>query len=209
MLINQKFNNLMQMAWKLIVTTLSLLVISCVSQKSTTTEVLVDAKFEKYHIFHAASLMNVDISKELIVNGKVTIANSKLNKVFINGLADIQNSVINEMINFTGKMRLNKVLVKKDIIGHGLLEATNANLQDIQLETKKIILINTKVHSIRVKKFKNASIYLRQGSVVMGNITFDLGQGRVVIDKESKVNGKIDSDVNKEEFVEVKIGKKY
>jgi hypothetical protein len=76
------------------------------------------------------------------------------------------------------------------------------------MEAKKITLDNTIVGSIRIRKFKNTSVLIQNGSIVSGNIIFDGGDGLVIIDKQSKVQGCITSGVVKEESIKVHIGQK-
>lgn len=195
--------------WRTSAVLLSLFITSCISFKSKTTEVLFDATFEKYYVFHDVSLVNTDITKELIVNGKISAANSKLNKVSINGIGEIQNSVINEDVSINGRLTLNKTVVKKNVIGHGELIAVRSQIPRVDMEAEKITLDNAKVGSIRVRKFKNTTVYVRNGSVVAGNITFDMGDGKVFIDKQSSVKGTISSGLAEKDSIKVHVGKKY
>lgn len=186
---------------------LSIFSVSCVSMKSKATNLLLDCKLDKYYAFHDVSLVNTDIAKELVVNGTLTATNSRLNKVSINGKATIANSVVNDDIFINGKLTIDKVVIKKNLIGHGELVANNSQIITIDMEAKSIILNDTTVSSIRAREFKNTTIYLRNGSVVTGDIIFDTGRGRVIIDKESKVKGSITGKAVKKDMLEVTVGK--
>ena len=187
----------------------SIFSVSCVTIKSKSTNLLLDSKYEKYNAFHDVALVNTDITKELMVNGVLTATNSKLHKVSLNGSAVITNTVIYEDISINGELTVDKTVLKKNVVGHGKLLAKHAKIRKIDLAAKIIILNDTVVDSIRIREFKNTTIYVRNNSVVTGSIVFDTGLGRVVIDKSSHVKGSITGACIKKEALEVIVGKNY
>lgn len=183
---------------------------SCISiTASDKTDLLLDAKYDKYYAFHNVSLVNTDIFQELVVNGKIKSSNSRLHKVTINGIATFDNTVIKQDISMNGKVTLNKSVVKHDIIGHGELILNDSRANKIEIEATKLILNNTTVNAILLKKYKNTVVYIRNGSKVTGNIIFASGVGSVVIDPLSKVKGHITSGIVKQENLHVNIGRKF
>ena len=179
---------------------------SCASFKANNANTVLDATFEKYYAYHNVEMINTTVTDELIVNGALTACNSRINKLSTNGNASISSSVINSTLSINGKLQLAKTAVKSTIIGNGTLVANHAKIKAIDMSAQTITLTNTVVGQIRVRDLKNAIIYLKEGSVVTGNIVFDTGYGTVMVDKTSRVKGSVSGKFIQKNMLQINIG---
>lgn len=110
----------------------------------------------------------------------------------ISGDAHIQQAKINNL-KMAGQLNLNHSTIQEASISGYLASHDSEFTQKLTLAAQDALFDNTKVAAIDVhcQRKTPTVIELKNHSRVHGDITFDHCQGEVIVDSDSKVNGKV------------------
>ena len=126
-------------------------------------------------------------------NGTAVLSGTEVvNHTQVNGILEAKNVKLNS-ITVNGTAKLKNVQVSSDVIINGILVADDSSfLSTVQLASSGSILKKCSTLDIIIKKVRALKPQLRLSqSHVNGTITFEGGDGEVILCKKSTVSGKI------------------
>lgn len=112
--------------------------------------------------------------------------------VIINGIANFNNRSF-ENLTVNGVANLKDVVVKHTAVINGVLKATNATFNLISISTTSLYLNNCKVNTIIVRQTdpRKEQILELIDTHVGQSITFEQGNGKVIANKGTIIEGQI------------------
>lgn len=167
------------------------------------------ASYESLTIAGELDFNNLTIEKNLTVSSSANGNSLKCNKFIVNGSftgknIQAQNGEVNGALSCNEASIDNDLIVNGSLSGKGIkvsgktkvdgnLDASKSCFSNIETAAFRVTLKNSKAMNIFVKKTKHESqrIYLEGKTIIEGNITFESGNGKVFISKETKVVGDI------------------
>lgn len=140
-----------------------------------------------------AELNGTTVTNSTTVEGFLKAYNVNLNTVSANGMVTINNSTIKGFFHFRGDLTVNGLTDYNKLEMVGILDASNSSFDDIEITSEKSYLSSTSTKNIVEHMASNhhEKIYLRNNSVVNGDISFDSGNGEVVVSGGSRVMGAV------------------
>jgi hypothetical protein len=134
-----------------------------------------------------------NVSNYLKVNGNFEASNSSFKHVDLNGKSTVANSIVTGNFNVNGETRLDKVTVYDNFHAAGQLSIVNSWVKkSFDVRGNYVKIYNSSVKDIIIKKSNTETVVeIHGGTQVKGNIVFDSGVGKVLIDKKSRVHGSI------------------
>lgn len=181
-------------------------VAGCAHQLPKETTTIINEQMNSYTAHRGLNLNASKISEQLTVNGPFVASNADLNDVFLNGKSEINNSRINGTFDSNGALSLNHVNFAGDVSLNGRLEAKYTAFNgNISANSEYIELVKTQVKKIHVRAGRNPVVKLVDGSIVAGDIVFESGKGKVIIDKESRVLGSVYSGMAQSEIIQINL----
>lgn len=140
---------------------------------------LSDKEFENLNVCGSAQLHHITVHQNAVINGGVSG-----DGIHIAGTLLINGSCIVHDAHITGMTDIN-----------GYLKATDSSFAVIQASTKRLILHNSTVDSILIRKPEptdsEQQIVELDHSIVAGNITFEKEGGKVIARNSSHIGGTI------------------
>lgn len=116
--------------------------------------------------------------------------------VVINGVANFNDQAFENLI-VNGVANVHNVSVHHETVINGVLTAGNSNFDTITISTTHMALNNCTVNSIIVRQTepKKEQIVELSNSSVNGSITFEQGNGKVIVKNGSAIKGNITGGV--------------
>ncbi len=156
---------------------------------------LVDAKNTSYDTltcYGAAYLDEVTIAGPLIVYGKL-YANELMAQdiVTVYGQTFLDDSVIKGPVCAHGNLHMNKCSITKKLSVYGTLEAKECHLDEIEFYAKKLKLKTSHVKNIYAKESRGRTTIVLTETTVDENVTFEDGNGKVILKKGASIKGKV------------------
>lgn len=141
---------------------------------------------------------DLNASQLLKVIGTVMGTRGDVNELNCMGWTTLSESKIQTLI-VTGRLDANHIEVKDQSNITGVLTATNSKFKDITITSSLSTLKNSSANIILFEKNKVEKeapvLKLLESSVVNGDIIFNSQNGKVILDKSSKVIGTIKGGV--------------
>lgn len=129
--------------------------------------------------------------------GPVSLAKVKVDgKTVAHGSLDIKESELNDL-EVNGSVSLHSTVVKGHTIISGSLTAdTKSEMHDISISTNEMTIRDSVANNIIVRKnnsseIKHQTVYLEGATQIKGNITFEQGNGEVIIHDPARFDGKV------------------
>lgn len=118
------------------------------------------------------------VKKQILVNGSLTICDSKIEDIFLNGQLQVTNS------------RVNSAQV------NGAISASNTQfIENISVASEQIVLEDSIANSLLIRKTGNLNavqtVKLTGSSEIKNNIRFEVPGGQVILSPESKIYGQV------------------
>src|SRR6185295_12295151 len=134
-----------------------------------------------------------DSNKPDLYYGPVFKNNATLQNMTVYGPLTLTNSTIKGFLTLHGPGILESTTVMGPIVLFGILNAKNSFLNDVQAATTELTLYNTNAHSIVIRKNghseKPQRVFLYGNSQISGAITFEQGNGKVIVSPDAKISG--------------------
>ena len=139
----------------------------------------------------------LSIAEEANIIGPVNGSLGKFKKLDVIGPVELQKSEI-DSLNVVGPINLKNVNIIKDANIVGSLEAKKSIFHDIIITAETIKLSETNAGNITIK-INSQILYLKgkqileinNKTIISGNITFESKMGKIIISKDSRINGKV------------------
>ncbi|MFZ4772594.1 MAG: hypothetical protein ACOYK9_01205 [Chlamydiia bacterium] len=139
-------------------------------------------------------LAGTKVSGSLNVNGNLKASDARLEKMTVNGEVLLENCTIKKM-EVNGKMTLTKCSIEQKSQINGFVSATNCKFAgELVVASKKMVFDSCQIRSLSIPKESGSQIQvveLKGATRVAGSITFESGNGEVVLSSMSKVDGKV------------------
>lgn len=157
----------------------------------------------------SANLDNVTVTETLTVNGSATISESNIKNLTTHGSANLQKTTINghcqthgslissestiHQLTTRGSANLYETMVHELCDISGSLIAQSSTLNRMIVSSKRITLINSKTKTIHIRKQTGPceQIVELNNTTVDGDITFESGEGKILLKSNSKITGKV------------------
>lgn len=141
-------------------------------------------------------LGNAVINQMLQVNGIADIENSKLNNVLINGSGSFENSVVAGAVTINGQMDSKSSTFDNDVIVEGYLSTQKSAFKKVlTLQGVNTNFTDSTLQDVVVKSSGDPNLNPQLnliGSKITGNVTFTGGNGTITLDSNSSVTGKVE-----------------
>jgi hypothetical protein len=126
--------------------------------------------------YNGPSACKQAIVHDLKVNGPLTMVNSiQTGKLVINGPLTAENSQLAEVV-INGPLTAKNVIIK----------------EQLTISSNYFSLENSKTKNILVLKMQGSQRVKLKNSIVDGNLIFKSGKGKLLMDKTSKITGKVE-----------------
>ena len=153
-------------------------------------------------------LANVELDK-VLVNGSAELKSSKFQFLIVNGALNFKDLIVSNTIEINGaangeNIESHNLIVAGSLEGYrikvtkgtvsGYLHAHNSDFEELEFDSKNIILNNSMARNIIFKSSKNKvkqKLVLQGKTIVNGDIIFKSGLGEVLLDSQAKLTGKI------------------
>ncbi|MEN8237158.1 MAG: hypothetical protein ABFQ95_06425 [Pseudomonadota bacterium] len=147
-----------------------------------------DQKFDSLTISGPGNLQGSTILGKTIVQGPFSGTDCKFQDLDITGPLTLNNSSFTQA-QIRGPVKLSNVKATGRLSILGPLEATKADLQDVVIQTQTLSLMDSQVRSLKIKDNRSTAPQrlLLKGTTTVGQITFELGNGIVVISGDTVV----------------------
>jgi len=152
---------------------------------------------------HAQSLLvlgslnfkNLDVFRDAEVIGDIRGGqNGKFGKLKVTGVVNLTEAIIGAL-QVIGPLYMDDVTVQGNTIVIGTLVAGNSQFENMTITANQVRLNNVKVGNIYLKKeqlkSKTQQLELEGPSIVGGSITFEAGDGIVVVHKGVSIIGEV------------------
>lgn len=155
--------------------------------------------YESFKSFGKTSLEDVSIDGTLKVMGQFKGCNIKVkDETKITGQTKIEKSEFLEDVSVFGKMELISCTVKGSVKVFGKAKFIDCQLNDVYATAEKLKFKSGQVKNIYVKINRKwcwhshcYPVVKLDGTTVEGDITFDSGNGKVVLENGAVVKGKV------------------
>jgi hypothetical protein len=157
---------------------ISLREVSSVIPKSSYNEVFKDETVHNIQSNGSICIESCLVKEQVLVNGSLTICESKIGDIFLNGHLQVTNSRINSaQIN-------------------GSISASNSQfLGVISVASDDVVLEDCTAHNLLIRKTGNSNtvqtVQLTGSTEIKKNIRFEVPGGRVILSPESKISGQV------------------
>jgi hypothetical protein len=147
-------------------------------------------------VFGPATLEHITVTGGTDIMGPAKIKESTLSNIKISGPLDARKINISSL-EATGPVKLERVSVDGKTKIYGPLNAEESKFTDtITIATDKMTLDHTTAQNIEVQKNSNwlekpQKVYLTNKTVVNGNISFEAGNGIVIVKKGATLKGEV------------------
>jgi hypothetical protein len=122
----------------------------------------------------SATFKGSTFTGKLDITGPLKANDAKLTAINVTGNVTLDHSVVSGVANITGELTASDTVFK----------------DKLQVTTATVTLNGGTAEDIEIKSHKTAYLYLNDGSIVNGNITFKNGNG-VVKNNHSTIKGKV------------------
>ncbi len=137
-----------------------------------------------------------ELVKKIQFNGNVKLDGTQVSGlVAVNGRLDASNTTIG-MVQVNGATKLSDSQVEENCVVNGPLRARDCLFKgDMSVASHKVELASSQAHSIIIRKLQADGgpqvLKLVKGSLVRGDIIFEGGGGRVIVDSNSRILGRV------------------
>lgn len=139
-------------------------------------------------------LLNANVTESLVVNGIANLETCTLNSVKINGSVAIQSSQISGPVTINGQMsaKISSFADSVQVSGY-LISQQSTFAKTITLQGLNADFTDSTLHDITVNSMGSdlTPHIVLKGSKILGNVTFNGGNGIVTVDANSAVSGEI------------------
>lgn len=137
-----------------------------------------------------------DTSEKNVFYGPFSKKGYHAHNLTVYGPLSLEDSVIDGSLTIYGPGILENTTVKGSLILFGIINVSNSSLSNIQAATTGIILIDSKAKNIVVLKnsdnpLEQQKVFLKGTTKVEGSITFERGDGIVIIESTAHFSGKV------------------
>ncbi len=135
-----------------------------------------DKTFDKLQVMGDAELENVQVTNEATITGMLTA-----------------KKLTAKQLQVTGNAKLDEATVEGAHI-MGMLDAKACTIQDLAITTESSMLNACKVKTVMVKKVEGSEkpqVLELDNTVIEGDVTFEAGNGEIVLKGDSRVAGAI------------------
>ena len=168
------------------------------NQKLTQVTVYGPADFSKIHadsitVKGTFAFDNLSIQNKLESHGPTEGKNSEIGNLVVYGPLQLDHCIVNS-IDMAGPFQAKYITVSKNSVFRGPFSALGCHLQNITLLTDGAVFDDSDIKSITMKKNddpKEQIVTLKGKTIVSGDITFESGKGKVIIENPAKLEGKI------------------
>ncbi|MBM18088.1 MAG: hypothetical protein CL947_03430 [Epsilonproteobacteria bacterium] len=126
----------------------------------------------------SANFQHIQVEKQLQVNGSLQASDCIFKKVQVNGSFELEDSNVSELVQV-----------------NGLAEFQDCQLHKVELASAEVTFDDCQIYTIHIKKINNSSndsqTVVLDDTVIQGNVTFESGTGKIVLEGSSKIVGKI------------------
>lgn len=150
-----------------------------------------------------------------IINGSFQANNQVISEELqINGAATFeQNTIVKNAMTINGQLKASETTFEANLFAHGASHLINSSLKsnayfsgnltasdctilhNITLLTHESTFINCQINHITIQQIPYLKtgeiVFLRNGCVVNGDISFDSNNGQVHLESSSRINGKV------------------
>lgn len=157
---------------------------------------LENKKLDSISIAGPASLEGVTVRDTTSVMGPAKMRDSNLNTLSISGPLNARKVTL-KTLTANGPVRFERVTVDGKVTINGSLNAEESNFKDsISIAADKIIFDHSMAENIQVRKNsswleKPQRVILTNKTIVKGDITFEAGNGIVVLSKGAALKGEV------------------
>lgn len=142
-------------------------------------------------VFGTASIQKSNISGQTEINGPLSASASSFDSMQINGTVKGLEIQFNQM-DVNGPVVLTNSTAKGVISINGILIANKSTLQDVSIAATEVALNDSSVQNIVVKENNRQKrpqyVFIRGNSTVTGTISFEQGNGIVVLEAGASIN---------------------
>jgi cytoskeletal protein CcmA (bactofilin family) len=149
-------------------------------------------KFDSLEVHGPLKFESIEVSGNAEINGPVHGRNGKFSKLTVNG--PIKATHIScEAFHAIGPVKVENLSVKGDTVVVGSLETKDSRLSKLIVTADKTVLESTTVEDIWIKdnQAKDQTVVLKLKSTVKGDITFESGNGIVLLGKGAQIVGNV------------------
>jgi cytoskeletal protein CcmA (bactofilin family) len=156
-----------------------------------------DETFDTLTCYGASHLDNVSIKGPLTIYGRLDANDLNVQgKVFIYGQTEMNDVQLKDDLMVYGKLTLDKGVVAGKTKIYGSVRIEDGKLNDLFVHARRITLTSSSVKNIYMEKESGKITVVLVKTKVEGDIVFDSGKGRVIVDRNSSISGKvIDGDI--------------
>lgn len=154
------------------------------------------AQFENLVLMGNLNFMKVKVIDTLTVNGSLEGKGLDANRLVLNGLLNGNKIIIRNDATINGGLDAEQLDVHGYLTINTMPDAPfrvkRSNFEKVVASSKKIEFDEVIADSIEFDKTsKNAELYLKNGSLVKGDIIFKSGDGVIHKSSDSKIEGKV------------------
>ena len=148
--------------------------------------------FDSLTCYGATQLDNVSIRGPLAIYGQLDANKLSIQgPITIYGHAELDDITCKDEITVYGKLTLDKGTISGKTKIYGGARIEQSTVDDLVTYARKITLTSSTVKNIHMKKDTGKVTVTLVKTKVNGDITFDCGNGRVILDRESSISGKV------------------
>lgn len=140
---------------------------------------------------------DLEIENKAVITGPMSGEKGKFNNLVVTGPMDVTKILCNKIV-ITGSAMVSDMIVKGDFKIIGYLRSLDSEFHNIIITSNKVSLKNSTVNNIEMKKINDSEeaqeqvIVLHGSTIVKGNITFESGNGKVLLDDTAKIEGSVE-----------------
>lgn len=154
------------------------------------------------NVIGSLKYQGIQVNQQLKVIGPISEGlHGNINELHCVGWATLKDNKINTLI-ITGHLDADKIEVIDQSNITGVMDASNSKFKDISIVSSVMTLKNCSVESIHFQKNNVEKeppvLKLLESSIVTGDIIFKSQNGKVIIDKTSKVMGQVKGGIIEE-----------
>jgi len=151
-----------------------------------------DETFDTLTCYGASRLDNVSIKGPLTIYGRLDANDLNVQgKVFIYGQTEMNDIHLKDDLMVYGRLTFDKGVVEGKTKIYGSVRIEDGKLNDLFVHARRITLNSSSVKNIYMEKEHGKITVVLVKTKVEGDIVFDSGNGRVIVDHDSSISGKV------------------
>lgn len=153
-----------------------------------------EAQYDNLHHSGYLKLKQVQVAKRLHVTGRLKVDQSKVHQVRVNGQADFQESTLLGAVTIQGLGEFEKSVVKGPLQLTGMISAEESTFEQmITLRSQEMEFEDCTIAQINIlpTETKEVQHLVLEGSQVLGDVHFELGNGVVHLQNGGKILGQL------------------